>query len=809
MSRIIKQTKEQLKIQFDLEMDVITRHNFMSYFAVLVNIMHHGIEKGVLMISRGSASGSYVWYLLGGSLLHPLEHGLMFERFLAEMRLETGELPDIDIDIAASKRHIIQDYARERWGFEPVGTVLTYSHKSLVRVIERIYRTGTKIRLSKALVDGAANADPDKREENKAFVEFMDTVGIWSRSLYDSMNGTKSGYGTHACAVVPLNSDIPVPIEHFTNQPVVAYNEAGNNKTLQHLGMVKYDFLSSDALDILQILKDKLVLLGVTIPDVIEDDDPCFEIFNKQNVSGIFQFDTNVARLILNLMDENGRVINSIHILADLTSLGRPGPLQNNDHITYAQDNADLSHHPDFIRNIFADTGGVLIYQEQVAQLFSRIAFQEYDSYALQYGIVALKALVPKNQKVAATKEFQDKYQELHTMFINGGKTLHGLDEEYLEELFNSLVGFIRYGFNLSHALSYANESAKHAWCKFNYPNVYWSTILSKVKNDANDRGKLLRYLIDATISSGMTILPPHINTADYGYTLLDDGKTIQCPISMVQGLGDTKNILGTRKDDGDFISLKDLAERVPTLKRNIKKRLYDAGMLDGLPGDLHDLGVLVTKFFTVPKAWDGCTNEGVVTKIESDKITLDTGVTLQIPITPSEELIAFGKTLKIKPNPNTQHLLVNTKIFYYELDGVLLSFKRIVYHEPNTNSISKIQGIKNALGFALPENLAEMYEVVRERKDLVLGFVTEIDEKHTDYTEQIRLFFHTGQRAWFCVEDRTKTRFILEQTNVKDIDTIRAINVGDLVCVKLAMTEDDDGNPMTYNLIQSVKVMA
>ena len=117
------ETREE---RFNREFTLLKKYNFFPYFAVLVDILHHAHKHNVKTISRGSASGSYLWYLAGGSQLDPIKHNLMFERFLAELRLETGELPDIDIDIAASKRHIIQEYAKQKYSFEPVGTILTY-----------------------------------------------------------------------------------------------------------------------------------------------------------------------------------------------------------------------------------------------------------------------------------------------------------------------------------------------------------------------------------------------------------------------------------------------------------------------------------------------------------------------------------------------------------------------------------------------------------------------------------------------------------------------------------------------------------
>lgn len=799
--------------RFNRELKVLQKYNFLPYFAVLTDILRHAQKHNVKTISRGSASGSYLWYLAGGSQLDPLKHDLMFERFLAELRLETGELPDIDIDIAASKRHIVQDYAKERWGFEPVGTILTYSHSSVVRLIERILFKVCNIKLPFQLVDAASDADPEAPYENDKFVEFMAATKLdgfpneWAQDLYEKLQGARSGYGRHACAVVPLRSNMAVPIEQWASELTVAYTESGSDKTLQYCGFVKYDFLSSDTMDSIQLLEE---LTGVACPKEIEDNDPCFSLFNRLDVAGLFQFDTPTAKNVLKLMIDNGRTINSIHTLADLTSLGRPGPLQQNFHITYADNNADLSIHPQFIRDIFERTGGVLIYQEQVAELFAKVAFDEYNTHAKEYGIVALKSLVPKNKKVAESEKFQKGYKLLHDLFMDGGVTYHKLDHTYLETLFASLDGFIRYGFNLSHALSYANVSAQQAWYKFYYPQAFWSVLLNNLKNNATDREKLLRYIVDATVNHNIRVIPPHVNRASIKYELSDDKQSIFCPIDIVVGLGEKVmlEIVKEREENGLFTTLEDFNRRVK-INASLKKKLYDAGMLKGLPGTLYNLGVLEIKQYSVKgEIWNNA-NTAIIVDVEGNKLISEDGSIIYVSELTAEILIE-AKRLKIKHTNDTSDIKPGTMIKYFSVDNKLINYKRVQYVEPNPPKVELIKGVKAALGFALPDNLRDLFLKVDLISDQRIGYVTEIwDSTSKGGSLQLKVQIHTGERFWFVMVDATAKQNLMANTNVKP-DDAKKIAVGDLVRLQLVMNVNrKEGQPETYGQIKFFKILA
>ena len=794
-------TEELLQARLKQESDLLEKYKFYDYFAVLWDILRIGHERGITTVARGSASGSYILYLLKVTQLHPVVHGLMFERFLAELRLETGELPDVDVDIPEDDRHYIQEYAKERWGFEPVGTVHIYGHSSTVRMIDRVYSSVTGEEIPDNIVAEASDVGEESPEAMKKFFSYAP----WMKEMYDGLLGSVEKFGTHACAVVPTDEEMPVPMESWGTQTVVNYSESGTKKTLQTLGFVKYDLLSSANLALLETLKRKT---GVHPPKEIPDNDPCFQVFMREDLTGIFQFDTRVARNLVRLMVMNGRKINSIRVLSDLTSLGRPGPLQQKYHVIYAERSADTSVHPEVVRMVFDQTNGVLVYQEQVAELFARIAFKEYDKTAKEYGIVALKNLVPKNQKVAATEKFKKGYEKLHTMFVKGGMEIHGLDKEYLEELFLSLEGFVRYGFNLSHSLSYANISAQEAWYKYYYPSAFWSTILDSVSNNAKDRGKLLRYIVDATLKSGLKFKPPHINTASVTYSLLDDNVTVQCPISMIKGLGPTmvKEVI----DNQPFASLEDVNKRT-RLNKSLKLAMYNAGMLDGLPGTLYDLGVCDIVEYKVKG--DAGDKSGIVQSVKEElnhTIVQIDGVEYKILEEHSDELKKLAKSRKIKLCTDAKYLKEGVEILFSEYEGVILTYKRSKYYEPLPQQVTRVQGVKDALGFAIPEKpgLKYYFDFAAANDNKAVGYIVEIEEAKTKTLTQTKITLQDGRRYWFVIEDRNDNGFVIKKSKIRSKDQIAHLKIGDLIGMTLVM-EKRDGEIRSNGQVYDFKIVA
>jgi DNA polymerase-3 subunit alpha len=794
-------TQELLDARLKQEWELLDKYHFWSYFGVLWDILQVGHEKGVVTVARGSASGSYILYLLEVTQLHPVVHSLMFERFLAELRLETGELPDVDVDIPSSDRHYIQEYAKERWGFEPVGTVHFYGHSSTVRMLNRMYEKNTGLEIPDVVVSDAS----DLGEENPDVMKKFFSYAPWMTTAYHSLLGSVEKFGAHACAVVPLDPNMPVPIEGWGRDLVVNYSESGSNKTLQMLGMVKIDILSSENLDFLGQLHR---VTGVKAPKEIPDNDPCFIVFQNQDVTGLFQFDTRVGKNLIRLMVANGRKINSIRVLSDLTSLGRPGPLHEQYHVTYAEGTADLEKHPTIVRQVFEQTNGVLIYQEQVAELFARIAFAEYNKEAKEYGIVALKNLVPKNQKIAQTDKFKKGYEKLYKMFLDGGENIHRLDPIYLHELFESLKGFVRYGFNLSHSLSYANISAQEAWYKYYYPNAFWSTVMENVRNNKEDRGKLLRYITDATLKSGLKFKPPHINTAGLTYTLLPDGKTVQCPISMLKGLGPTgvDDIINNQP----FTSLADINERTH-LNKSIKLTMYQSGMLDGLEGNLYDLGVCDIDVFKVKGTEGDRTDLIVDIKREFDcvKLTMDSGREYKIVSEHSDETKRWAKANKIKPATEAKFLKVGTEILFFAQRDVIVSYKRTRYFEPLPQEVTRTTGMKNALGFAIPESpsLQYYFDFAESKIEKEVGYIVEIEQAETKTLKQLKITLQSGKRFWFCIEDNNNNGFIMKRSKIKSYDDVKHLAVGDLIGLTLVL-ERRDGQVTTNGQINDFKVI-
>ena len=826
---------ESLTERFNKEWKLFEERNFFGYFAILWDIIKEAQKHEIIYNVRGSASGSYLLYLLGISILHPVEHGLIFERFLCNMRLDKGDLPDVDVDIDSDRRHIVQEYARKKWQFEGVGTYMSHGHRGLVNFIGRIYKAN-QFKEVPAQLESAAKDDEDwqnTKYRGKTIQEWLDTADSWEYDMIDELAEASpfikwtqtapyflpmyygklasiSGHGRHACAMAPLLPDMPVPIENWASEGVIGYVESSLDKSLQTLGLIKYDLLGLNAMKIIHKLRQAT---GVKEPTVIKDNDPCFTVFTSEKLTGLFQFDTRLGREVIRRANASGHNIDSIHVLSALTSLGRPGAMDYAD-IYFGERNTS---HPEFIQKIFDETHGVLIYQEQVAKLFGAMTGEQLDSIALQYGVVALKELVPKHWKQAMTELFKKKYEQLRNMFIDGGKSIHGLDEDYLQKLFESLKGYIRYGFNKSHALSYANLSAQMAWYKYNYPQQYWRVMLNNVK-DAQHLAQAMRYIVDAKLDNDITFVPPHINKATDEYTLSDDGTKVYCPLNMIKGLGSkaVSDIVNERNANGPFLSLADFNNRTSIVNRTQKRIMYDAGMFENLPGSLHELGVLQQKEFVVRgKSWVTPTHPELLRKAtvlnnNNGLISLDNHQVLRM-LTPDVDVARFCKENGIKPKYQCSDLISGTQILYYSIlyQGVyyLVNYKRVQYTESHYQHIDTISGIKRALGFAVPDNLAMLYEFANNKIEKRVAYVVDTEVRRTSKTTQLRLNLHDGSRAWFILEDRTKTGFLMKKT-VHQYGNVPNVTPGDLVGLTL-VTSTKNGEIMTYGQIERCKILA
>ena len=550
--------------RFDREVEVIEKLGLVDYFTILYDLVlfckNNGIKVGP---GRGSGGGSFFLYLLGITDVDPIVHGLLFERFLS---LSRKDMADFDLDIEASRRAEVSEYASSRGAALPIANFATYSNASLVRDLGRIFR------LPKEIVEEAADSD---FPSDKFFTYCSNGMTRFkeedARVAYNSMLGQIRHKGKHAGGVVVCTR--PVPIEGG----VVSWTE-GVNRELSKVGLVKYDILGVTALSMLAEME---TMTGVVPGNPWDaDSDKVFDMFCEGDIAGIFQFSGSDGIMRLTKMVQP----RSLADLSAINALYRPGPLDSGMAWTYPDAKASPRLIHPAVDKILQESYGVIIYQEQVMQVVSAITggnLEDADN---------IRKIISKG-KVGDVK-WQAKMRDLEAHFKMEGEKR--FPKEVVEKLWGEIVTFGRYGFNKSHSTAYSLLAYRMAWFKVYYPGAFFTALLN------NDQEKAESWLYDAA-RHGIQVVQPHINYSGVLWVFDAVGNVIFAPLSLVKYFGENGalKLVDYRKRNGEFISFEDVA-KVPKniLNKRAKKLLYYA---EGFRGLIGDPAVLIEDFVNLP----------------------------------------------------------------------------------------------------------------------------------------------------------------------------------------------------------------
>lgn len=502
------------------EIEIIRDLDFSSYFLILQDIINFAKANNIRVgPGRGSGAGSLVLYLLGCTEIDPIEHGLLFERFLSRQR---AEMPDVDTDIEAERRDEVLKYASTRWGAMPVATYSRYSHKSLVHDLSRFFR------VTRAMDNSAAEDGPG----SPAFKEIVAANPLFQKS-YESFIGQIRHVGQHAGGVVIVDKGTPVPLERTSKQgTAVAWTE-GEHRELSDAGIVKFDLLSLSALSVLRRLEEKH---GFKAPGPT-DNDEVFSLFQSGDTLGIFQFAGSQGIIDFTRKVSPNRFID----LVAINALYRPGPL----------DSGAAHHYPEWklkprlihplVDDVLGETYGVICYQEQFMQIYATLT-----GVQIEDADIARKVL---SKARPGQPEWELKMAKLQRTFFDGS-IKSGLKQQTIDTLWAEIVTHAGYSFNKSHAVAYAQVSWEMAWWKYHHTVDFYASMLSV------DRDEWERYLFDI-IRRGIKVVPPHVNRSTEDFE--SDGSNIYMPLSVVKHLGPNgvKAILEARpfKDAKDFMA--------------------------------------------------------------------------------------------------------------------------------------------------------------------------------------------------------------------------------------------------------------
>ncbi|MFF7992554.1 DNA polymerase III subunit alpha [Kitasatospora xanthocidica] len=572
--------------RIELEMGVITPMGFDAYFLVVADICQYGRDNGIPVgPGRGSAAGSMVAYLTGITQLDPLEHDLLFERFLNPERINP---PDVDIDFDDRQRDQMVRYVTEKYGAAytaQVNTFGTIKAKAAVKDANRIlgYPFAMGDRITKAM-------PPDVMGKGVPLADLFDekharyNEGTEIRALYENepdvkkiidtgrgIEGLIRGTGVHAAAVIlsstPLLDLIPLHMRDKDGVIITGFDYP----SCEAMGLIKMDFLGLRNLGIIdhciKIVKANRGI-DVDIEKIPIDDPTTYQLLARGDTLGVFQLDGGPMRALLKLMKPT-----EFADISAVSALYRPGPMGMNSHTNYAlRKNAQqeiIPIHPELeepLKDVLGPTYGLIVYQEQVQR-----AAQVLAGYSLGQADLLRRAMGKKKKEVLE-KEFVP---------FHAGCKERGYSDEAIQAVWDVLVPFAGYAFNKSHSAAYGLVSYQTAYLKANYPAEYMAALLTSV---ADDKDKMAVYLAECR-QMGIKILSPDVNESVVDFTAV--GSDVRFGLKAVRNVGVPviESLVRTREAEGKYTSFADFLDKVELVvcnKRTVDS-LVKAGAFDSL----------------------------------------------------------------------------------------------------------------------------------------------------------------------------------------------------------------------------------
>jgi DNA polymerase-3 subunit alpha len=550
------------------ELAVIREMGFAGYFLVVQDFVQWAKDNGVSVgPGRGSAAGSIASYVLGITSLDPLEHGLLFERFLNPERLE---MPDIDIDFDDEGRGKVIDYVREKYGQDKVAQIITFNTmkaRAAVRDAGRIlgYPFGVPDKIAKMIQDGpeatiagSIKANPELRD---AYQSGGDTQRIVDAAL--ALENMVRGEGVHAAGVVicrdPLHFHTPVKRDTKGEAVITQYG----GSLVAELGLLKMDFLGLRNLTVIAKTIDAIRRnhgIEIDIEAIPMDDPDTFALYQRADVDGVFQVESLGMRGVLRKLKPT-----TFADIVAVVALYRPGPMDYiDDYVDRKHGRKPITYYDDRLRPILEETYGRMVYQEQVMRISMVMA-----------GFTAARA--DKLRKAMGKKD-GDLIAAQGRDFIEGA-VANDYDRKVATELWSDIVAFAKYAFNKSHAAGYAIISYQTAYLKAHWPREFMAANLSSYRGKTEE---IVKY-VAACKRGGIPILPPDVNSSGRDFTAVPEG--IRFGLAGIRNVGEgvVDTIVAERSSGGPFTSLQDFCMRLDlkALNKRATESLIKSGAFD------------------------------------------------------------------------------------------------------------------------------------------------------------------------------------------------------------------------------------
>ncbi len=566
----------KIRERLDYELDIIKSMGFDTYFLIVWDLIQYAQENDIWYNARGSAAGSIVSYCLKITPIDPLEHNLIFERFLNPGRIS---MPDIDLDFPDDRRAEMMHYCADKYGHDKVAQIITFGTMKARAAIRDV---GRVMDIPLQEVDRVAKAIPNlpPMSIEEALVNSPDFQQLYKDAPYlqnlintaMGVEGTVRNAGTHAAGVVVTDR----PVQEYTplHRPTGNIGDSPINTVTQYemsvvdkLGLLKIDFLGLSTLTIMALACDLIedrhgVIL--TLDNIPYDDPETYELIGRGETIGLFQVESSGMRRYLKEM----RPTRLEHMIA-MVALYRPGPMDFiPDYIARMHNRQEISYRHDDLIPIYEETFGIPVYQEQI-----------------MHGAVAIAGYTPSESdslRKAVAKKKAGELKKHKKKFINGAVS-RGVEEKVAEAIFTDWEKFARYGFNKAHAADYGLISVQTAYLKTHYPVEYMTALLTVYQNNSD---KVTLYASECR-QMDIEVLAPNVNYSCWGFTIEKGSSGEDC---IRFGLGAVKNvgegpveeiILG--RADKPFQDVNDFLHRVDLRKvgKRALESLIQVGALD------------------------------------------------------------------------------------------------------------------------------------------------------------------------------------------------------------------------------------
>ena len=544
------------------ELDIIKKMGFTDYFLIVYDFVKYAKKNGIMVgAGRGSAPGSLISYSLGITEVDPIEHDLLFERFLNPERIS---MPDIDIDFADNKRDLVIRYLGEKYGKDHVAHISTfgrYAARMSIRDVARAKEISPTVLNEVLKYFPALENSLDKIYESSPMIQKIVQENDEARILFNlarRIEGQAKHISTHAAGIIITDK----PLTYYT-----ALREGMNGiyqtqfeaEDLEAIGLVKIDLLALRNLTIIDDTLNKInqqYRTNLTLNDIPFNDKKTFQLISEGNTTGVFQLESSGMRNVLRKL----RVSQFIDIV-HANALYRPGPREMIDTFVrrkFGQEKVEYLHQD--LEPILKSTYGIIVFQEQIM-----LIAQKFAGYSLGMADILRRAISKKDAQVL---------QQERDRFVKSAKQ-RGYDEQIGHTIYDYIVKFADYGFNKNHAVAYSMISYQMAYLKTHYFMQFMTSLLDQSLGSHHT----LSLIINECRKENVYVLNPSVNNSDLRFVIVNN--KIYYSLLGILGIGYqiASAIVNERKENGLY---RDYVDFIARTKDFLNQRLFENLVFSG-----------------------------------------------------------------------------------------------------------------------------------------------------------------------------------------------------------------------------------